>query len=70
MKTRKVILSVEVDTDLSTAVLRTLSSMTFGAVRRKKLSAKASRCTIKREKPRWRNHDTRGTIAQVQVNVA
>lgn len=69
MRARKVIITVEVKTELSHADLKGLQALVFGRVRRKNSQARNSRCTIRREVPKWVGHDTKGTIEQVQVNV-
>jgi len=60
---RKVIMTIEVETNLPVKTLRKLESLIFGCLKGD------GRASIRREIPNHNRHDARGTIAQVQVNV-
>lgn len=73
-QSRKVILTIEVETDLPFKELQDVQALVFGCVRRQNGKAttpkgREARKTIKREMPKWVGHDVVGTIQQVQVNV-
>ena len=65
---RKVILQIEVNTVLSVEELKDVQCLVFGRMRSDSY-AKKCRMTIKHHMPAGMNHDVRGTIDQVQVNV-
>lgn len=67
-KMRKVLLTIEVNTVLTAEELKTLQALVFGRMRSDSY-AKEQRMTIKRHMPAGMNHDVRGTLEQVQVNV-
>lgn len=71
-RARKVVLTIEVMTELSYKELQQVQALVFGTVRRKVgggEKVRGTRQTIRREIPKWAGHDVRGVIEQVQVNV-
>lgn len=64
---RKVVLTIEVETDLNLEDLRSVQAVVFGTLR-DGFDGKR-RLSVKRKMPKHWNHDCRGLIQQVQVNV-
>lgn len=66
-KMRKVVLTIEVETELSVEQLKSVQAVVFGTLR-DGFDGKR-RLTVKKTMPKHWNHDCRGLIQQVQVNV-
>lgn len=70
--TRKVIIKIEAETSIPFNELKQLQALVFGCVRREVGSGQKgrdARKTIKREIPKWANHDVFGTIENVEVKM-
>ena len=66
-KMRKVVLTIEVETELNLDELRNVQAVVFGTLRDGFDGQR--RITVKKTMPKHWNHDCRGLIQQVQVNV-
>jgi hypothetical protein len=65
---RKVVLQIECTTVLSVEELKDIQALVFGRMRSDSYADK-HRVTIKKHMPAGMNHDVRGTLDQIQVNV-
>lgn len=68
MSMQRVLMTIEMDTTLGVAELKDVQAVIIGALR-SEAGKEKQRLTIKRNMPSGLNHDVRGKILQVQVNV-